>query len=449
LSDTEPEPELESELELEVRNSEVQTLSGTPSSYTSANPDIMDAEPPDAMQRLAALEDEFQRRQEEANQRHEELLTILQTLRPRSNPTLPQPTVPNFEPELATEPPRVTTNSEVNKRVKAALPSDYDGNRKNGQTFLNSCQLYIELSGEVFTNDQRKIHWALTFCKSGRAAKFADRILRSERSGTRRYQTWTEFVKDFTERFCESNEQVRALTKLEGDSWHQRAMTVDDYIDTFEDLVDLADLTTDAGLVMKFRRGLSKEIQDKVAEMESPPDLDDLKGWKDAARRFYQNVEANRAFSRNTRSVTSSSLSGRTLLPVRPNPVPRAFPNLTVPTTSRPNPFTNFHANFGNKAELGTKPKVEEPVPMDVDTSKYRKPMPPVCFRCHQPGHRANECPHRFDVRAMTADERMDLLEQLLADADLAQVRSSETTSDVTPEVQPELEESDFDSRNE
>jgi retrotransposon gag protein len=248
----------------------------------------MDAEPPDAMQRLATLENDFRRQQEEADRHHEELRTLLLALQATPNPL---PVTPNLEKEV--ERPQVVATSEANKRVKAALPSDYDGNRKNGQTFLNSCQLYIELSGQVFTSDQQKIHWALTFCKTGRAAKFADRILRSERGGIPKFQTWKDFVKDFTERFCESNEQVRALTRLEGDSWHQRTTTVDDYIDTFEDLVEIAGLTTDAGLVMKFRRGLGKDIQDKVAEMESPPDLDDLDGWKNAARRFYQNIEAN------------------------------------------------------------------------------------------------------------------------------------------------------------
>ena len=82
---------------------------------------------------------------------------------------------------------------------------------------------------------------------------------------------------------------------------------------------------------------------------------------------------------------------------------------------------------------------------MDVDASKQRKALPPVCFRCHQPGHRANECPHHFDVRVMTSEEKMDLLEQLLAEADIAQVETSEATT----EVQPELEQPDFGSRNE
>ncbi|HEV7738604.1 MAG TPA: hypothetical protein VGO47_14685 [Chlamydiales bacterium] len=158
--------------------------------------------------------------------------------------------------------------------MKAAPPLDYNGARKNGQTFLNSCQLYIELSTGMFPHDQQKIHWALTFCKTGRVARFADRILRSERSGTPRYRTWTEFTEDFTLKFCESHEQVQALTKLEGDSWYQHGMTVnDDYVDTFEDLVEQARLTPDPGLVMKFQRGLAKDIQDKVAEMLNPPEL--------------------------------------------------------------------------------------------------------------------------------------------------------------------------------
>jgi hypothetical protein len=326
--------------------------------------------------------------------------------------------------------------------VKAAPPSDYDGARKNGQTFLNSCQLYIELSTGMFPNDQQKIHWALTFCKTGRAARFADRILRSERSGTPKYRTWKEFTEDFTLKFCESHEQVRALTKLEGDSWYQRAMTVDDYVDTFEDLVERAGLTPDPGLVMKFRRGLAKDIQDKVAEMPNPPELDDLEGWKQAARRFYQNQEANKAFSKNVRSTPNTTLS-RSVLPIQTTSTLRPFPRFPVPRF----PVPNLVPNFGTKTEAPAKPKAEEPIPMDVDASKHRNSTPSVCFRCHQPGHYAKECPHRYDVRAMTSEERMDLLEQLLTEADIAQ-STSEPASDSAPTVLAS-EESDFQTRNE
>lgn len=402
----------------------------------------MDSDPANALQRLERLEESFQRQQAEANRRQQEIITFLTQNLPQLSATLPNnsDSAPRLTPE-----PEVNTAKERSPRVKAAPPSDFDGSRKNGRTFLNSCHLYLQLSERMFANDQQKIHWALTYCKSGRAAKFADRILRSELGGTPRYQTWKEFTDDFTLKFCESQEQVRALTKLEGDSWYQRTSTVDEYIDTFEDLAELGGLTpNDPGLVMKFRRGLTKDIQDKVAEMQGAPELDDLEGWKEAARHFYQNQEANRAFGKSIRTSASvpSSAPTRGLVSAAPGTFPRPFPRFSVPPVPLPSPFPRF----GPKPEVAPKPKSDDPIPMEVDASKQRRLTPPVCFRCQQPGHLAKECPHRFDVRAMTQDERKDLLEQLLVEADMAQVNAIGVSTDsaLTSADQSEPELADF-----
>jgi hypothetical protein len=67
---------------------------------------------------------------------------------------------------------------------------------------------------------------------------------------------------------------------------------------------------------------------------------------------------------------------------------------------------------------------------MEVDAAKQRQPLPLICFRCREPGHRASECPRRFDVRSLVesleADEKQELLEQLLVEADLAEIRAVE-----------------------
>jgi hypothetical protein len=150
----------------------------------------------------------------------------------------------------------------------------------------------------AFTNDQQRIHWVLTFCKNGRVVKFAERVLRVEKGGTPKYKSWKLFIADFVTRFCESNKQIKALTKLEGDTWYQQGPSIDNYIDGFEELTDLANLATHAGLVMKFCRGLAHEVQNKVTEMHNPLSLNDLEAWKEAAQRVYQNLKVNRAFAK-------------------------------------------------------------------------------------------------------------------------------------------------------
>jgi len=62
---------------------------------------------------------------------------------------------------------------------------------------------------------------------------------------------------------------------------------VDDYIDEFSELVEEAGYVDGLSIVMKFRRGLDRDIQDRIAELvQGRPEDDDLDGWYSAARMF-------------------------------------------------------------------------------------------------------------------------------------------------------------------
>jgi hypothetical protein len=371
-----------------------------------------------ADQRLQALETTITQSQQvinETNTRIDRLAEIVEQL--VNVHTSTQARAEAKAADTSGQAPKERTQS---ARVKVASPADFSGDRQLGRAFLNNCRLYLELNASGFTGDKQRIHWALSYFKTGRAAKFADRILRAEPGKGLQLTTWKEFEKEFIQRFCETNERVHALTKLEGIAWHQRNTPVDDYIDSFEELIDLAGLETDAGLVMKFRRGLSGSIQDKIAEMQDAPGLDDLEGWKKAARRIYQNLEANRAF------VSGQKISAQPTN--RMGPLTRPF--LIRPAQSTAAPSQSQYTRPPETQVVTPAPKIDITVPMEVDATRQRRALPLICFRCRQPGHKASECPRRFDVRALVeslvAEEKQDLLEQLLVEADLAGVGAEE-----------------------
>jgi len=82
---------------------------------------------------------------------------------PISNtPPLPVPS------PLVSPPPAPTARR---MRPKLSCPPDFGGERHNGRAFLNSYSLYICLALEQFHDEEERILWALTFFKSGRAAK--------------------------------------------------------------------------------------------------------------------------------------------------------------------------------------------------------------------------------------------------------------------------------------
>jgi len=51
--------------------------------------------------------------------------------------------------------------------LKLALLSEFDGDRTKGMAFLNSCQVYIHLCPNSFTDKQAKIFWAMSYMKAG------------------------------------------------------------------------------------------------------------------------------------------------------------------------------------------------------------------------------------------------------------------------------------------
>ena len=55
---------------------------------------------------------------------------------------------------------------------------------------------------------------------------------------------------------------------------------VKDYIDRFQELIDVAEYSDDKTVIVKFRKGLDPGIQNKVAEKgDLAPDFDDPRGW--------------------------------------------------------------------------------------------------------------------------------------------------------------------------
>jgi len=99
-----------------------------------------------------------------------------------ANPPLPLPAAPNTPPPPVPSPPASPSPAPPTRRTRPKLscPLDFNRERHNGRAFLNSCSLYIRLAPEQFQDEQKRILWALTFFKEGRAAKWSENVFRQE-----------------------------------------------------------------------------------------------------------------------------------------------------------------------------------------------------------------------------------------------------------------------------
>jgi len=214
-------------------------------------------------------------------------------------------------------------------KIKPAPPSDFDGDRAKGRAFLNSCQLYFRLTPERFPDDSSKVHWALTYMKRGWTYSFSNRVLRYENDHEgERFATWSDFRREFIKEFYPQNEDTHALMRLETTNYFQGKRSADEYIDEFKDLIDLSGYTESIAIVLKFRKGLQRDIQDYIAKMmEGRPRDDDVDSWYTAASLCEENRTANAAFHTTTKPT----------FPVRPTHFPIRLPPSTAAGPNPPN----------------------------------------------------------------------------------------------------------------
>ncbi|KIJ46967.1 hypothetical protein M422DRAFT_249241 [Sphaerobolus stellatus SS14] len=90
---------------------------------------------------------------------------------------------------------------------------------------------------------------------------------------------------------------------------------------------------------------------------------------------------------------------------------------------------------------------LDAPVPMDVDRAHGRTTVSNlVCRRCSKIGHIAKFCNADFDIRALTTDEKTELLYQLMTDLDTVEQPQVESENVAVAESE---EEQDFVVTNE
>ena len=286
--------------------------------------------------------------------------------------------------------------------IKPSTPADFDGDRSKGKAFLTSCRTYIRLCPEAFDDETTKIVWAMSYMKEGRAGRWSACEFELEAAShpcRLRFLDWEDFEDEFRKDFTPLNEEAAAVNALETTSYFQGRRMVDDYLDQFRDLIHESGYSDPKTIVVKFRRGLDRRISTALASMSTGRPADtDPEAWYHLAVRMDQNRAADEAFHASLRGPPSIPMSTRPSQPPSQKLAPSA-------------PLSCY---------AHTSPSPGRPVPMDIDAASKSTSISDTCRRCGDAGHWARNCPHRFDVRHMDADELQSAVEDKLAALDVA-----------------------------
>lgn len=246
------------------------------------------------------------------------------------------------------------------REIPINKPTPFTGNRTRVRGFLQQCHGYLHLNKPIFTTDEAKIAFILSFLTDGEALKWRETYLSGLMTddGEFTYPTFKAFITLFSAYFRPINEAQTANNQLA--TLRQGKRTVEEYVAEFRLLITQAGMTSNTSsdhthLINYFRRGLNPAIAKKIALADTVPATID--GWADRAIQYDTNYRLTMAMFGNGNNERS---------------------------------YGGYGSGRGN---INTN---RDPNAMDVDamtTEKRTMLMKQgLCFKCEGKGHLARDC---------------------------------------------------------
>lgn len=275
------------------------------------------------------------------------------------------------------EPGSRGTRSKVNK------PDRYDGSIEKYHKFINELEIVFEADPGHYEDrtfgDHRKIIYALSLLKDGRAAQWSRIFLKKYRAegGSKSY-TWAKFEHELSIVFADHNPTATAVAKLKNLSMAGR--TAEDYIMDFE-IYEQETKYNDYALIDILKHGLHDRLVARIYDLPEMPTT--LSEWKDWARKLDRQFREHRDERRGSRTVAASGNPP-------PPPAPCAPPMQPVrPAHMATDRRDGTGTTFGGVGQA-----------MDIDAARRAG----VCYHCHKPGHISGFCPDkRVNIRQLAA----------------------------------------------
>src|SRR5882757_6022433 len=244
--------------------------------------------------------------------------------------------------------------------IKISTPSQFSGEPDDVSKWIRAVTRYLTINAHIYTTDEMKIIFALSFMQEGLAESWVDdysaaAVQPTTGGGVTGYGTFTDFITKVTKEFGPSN--ITATAYLDATKLNQAdCKSLVDYISKFKRDAGRASITVHEPFRFFFLRGLNEGLRRKVAEVATTSNTGLIEATH-AKQAAYEELKTIRGFSGGN-SGTKKKRSGK----------PR------------------YHSD-------------RDPDAMDVDrmspeeNARHRKGG--LCFNCHEPGHVSRNCPKK------------------------------------------------------
>jgi hypothetical protein len=250
-------------------------------------------------------------------------------------------------------------------------PKDFDGNRKDVQSFLLDCKVYLQVNSHIYTTDVSQIAFILSFMNEKEAKRWKENYLISitdTTTGELTFPNTNDFLKKVTTDFKPANKEKDAAHQIA--VLRQGKKTAEETITEFRLLTNQAgyanETTSDhLHLIEKLQTVLNTNLVKRVLLLDEVPTTIDK--WAEKAiqidSNYRQTMEVIERLSGDRKNSKNSK-------------------NMT-------------NTNNSNSSSWRRKKEEKDPDAMDVDAMSTEKRnylmKKGACFICETPGHRASE----------------------------------------------------------
>ena len=241
------------------------------------------------------------------------------------------------------------TSSSNFKTPGMKAPDCFDGTPTLLRHFLQQCQLIFHNDARTFSNDRKKVLYAVSFL-SGKAGKWIEPYLSllGNEDPTYILNSWSLFESQLFTLFGDPNETRKAEQDL--DSLHMRdSGQVSSYITDFRTLTTKIPDWGEKALMYHFRKGLPSRLLDQLAVHQGPLDsLQDLmKTVLDYDIRYHERQKEKTSTSHHSSSSKPSNRQAPPSFNTRPqrnwNSKPRKDSNNFQPSRLQHQSFSHLH----------------------------------------------------------------------------------------------------------